>query len=1130
MQEKMKILFFYVMLAATSLVGVCRGATFNLAGNSDDAVVVTADISEPSTCLAAAELTNFVQRITGRSLQISSTSSAARRVVIGVADKIADLPEAAQAALAATDNPEASWTGTDGSTLWLAGKSDVAELYATYRFIESKLGVRWFKGATDDDPGDYVPTASALAIEPFAEFREPDFRIRRLDKCAANIRPIAYKGESTAVRSGFQVAPPYGTTVPYDAPSNDFCQFYGPRYPRRFQQLGGNHTTFLTPMPTNTFFQSHPEYFAEVGGVRTCKNQQYCLSNPDVRSNVAAYVIGQLDTWNGDGFFRFGMWDSPKDMCECTSCTALDPASAPLNEYSTPNVSTRFGLSVDDMAAQIWAKYPQATLHMWAYLTYRRPPVGVTLDPRMTVQFCSHGRCYGHSLDDANCLLNTQMRGMLKGWCSIAPKLYTYEYFVSTCPLYVCRETTEPRDLRYYKSLGLMGWKEEAFFSDATFTSSGKEKNCPDVFPSNWQWLYLTGHLLWDTSIDENALLADAESKYYGAAYTAMAKYHALRRRLWRNNRQCMGYPNGDSRRPTLLDAPGSQEELLGYLDEAEALAAGDSVRLNRISLDRKFLTTYWIAPHVAASSDGCLHASRRTTPVTLDGVGDEGAWAGCTSVTNLLDADGAAITGALGTSFSALYDDDSLYFLVDALEPDTVRSGDGVELFLDPPSTNSNVRYRIAVGADGATWGGTVENGRIAGDLGVTAAAKSSSGHWRLEIKIPAANIQTPLDGDTWRAVFRRNCANRTDATKAPACYSTCTGAVSDVATYIPMDLGKVYLKNGSFRTLKSGTPPMANNWSGGGVTTAVAIPFGKGYAISLGSYIYQVMAHDALAQSSSPRAFTYAVRARGSGTLYVRIIRYTDVYDPKVANGYTRQMYSPQTLVIGTHELTSDSRTYSGYCEIPANQWYAIAMFPSSSTVGIVVESVTVRPQNTEYATLRQALDACGDGETLLAYSAGGETPVNGAACLVAVDGFVGEAAELTGYVKSESDVRTLVAKLPLPQQDGLVSRPFITADGQLMARYAAAPEFTPSAEVPDPVLFSSNADGISLALQVMNPVKDFWYGLLAADAPGGTFSQTGDAVQHTSSTSPSCNLAAPTSTAAARFYRPAVWFLKP
>ena len=919
------------------------------------AAVVIPQAPDEATKLAAAELTNYVFRVTGRGMDVvvRAKPGGAGEVVIGTLNTLGNaVPPAIRSRLNATDNPEAACIETDGRTLWIVGKDEVADLYATYHFLESKLGIRWFQAETKEDPGDYVPKAAAVKLAPFSEFREPRFRIRRLDKCGALGSHIAVKAETAAVRNGYQVFPPYGSELPYDKPDSAVYKFYAPRCPRRSVSFGGGHTTFSQPMPVKTTFKEHPEYFALVDGKRVQDNI-YCFSNPEVQRITAEYVIGKLDKYNGDGEFLFGMHDVTHGWCECDKCRALDPV--PANGSSTPNVSTRFNIAVKNMADMIWAKWPRADLRMWAYHTYRILPVGVRQDPRMMVWFCDHGRCYGHHFDDPNCKRNVDMLNLMKGWLAVTPRVYTYEYFTCSHENYSCHEKDEAHDLRFYASLGIVGWKNEASFSDSQFWPPRKDK-AEDLrkehFPSIWQWLYVTSKMLWDPYQDEDAILDDAESKYYGPAYPAMKKYHALRRKLWMNSPVCMGYPHGDSRRPTLLDVPGAKEALLSQLDKADVLAAGDPVVAFRVGRDRTWLNRYWIKPNedIKAKAGKAFRAVRATTPIVVDGRGGEGAWAGAYYTDKLYKVSGddkGEIDASLATSFGILYDDDNLYFLVKAKEPampavlpkngGPAWEGDGVEIFLYPPEID-NRYYQIAVNPDGKTYEGVHPAGSGTAKFGVKAAGRAVKGGWQLEIKVPTGRMHALKAGETWRVLLCRNRVRRGNPL-AGHHYSSDACGYHDTTSYHPMEIGATYLKNGSFADLdKDGK---IKNWELTGANSRV-VPEGRGNAVVLNGRLYQTMAHDELGQRPEPRKMRYEFLAKGPGKINVFFCRYIDTANPKAKHGYDRK-FNPDAGKGGTFTLTDKPQLYSGEYEIPAGEWNSIALH---SQDGVKVYSVSVSP----------------------------------------------------------------------------------------------------------------------------------------------------------------------------------------
>ena len=753
--------------------------------------------AEPSTVLARDEFTNYVKRITGR-------TDACPDTVIGTVKTLnSRMPKAAAKALEKTDDIEAAWTGFDGKTLWIIGKNEVAELYATYRFFETQLGVRWFQAKTKDDPGDWVPSMEKIVLKPFADFREPAFKIRRLDACRSYGNVPATNAAICAMRNGFQINAPYATRIPYEKPETDNCRFYTPRVPHKLVDLGGDHCTFIHTFPESTF-EKNPEVFALLGGERR-KGKQYCLANKKLRDATAERIIKAFKRDGGDGQFVFGMWDTSWGWCECDACRALDANDK--SDGDMPNVSSRFVDTVNYISAKVWEKYPKADLRMWAYHTYRPFPTGPKPDARLKVCYCDHGRCYGHEMDDPNCSRNVRIYDMLKTWTKAMPYVYVYAYLFCTETFYSCNEYGMADDIRKYAKMGIKGWKEEAVFSDSKFVRPyGGGGHRIDSFPSVWQTLYVTGHMLWDPTLDENKLIAEAEEKYYGAAYPAMKEYHDYRRELWKNGRGCMGYPRGDQRRPSILDVPGSKERLLSLLEKAEKLAAGDKVRLFRIGRDRRWLTLYWIEPNEAfkRKMEKAVYVPRTTKKVVIDGLTDEEAWNDAFTVDNDLMLDcrhKKPFPEKYKTTIKVMCDKDNIYFQMTAMEPDMdkvkmhnkrgdlVWGDDSMEVILFPPSIE-NKYYQLGMTPTGGICA-EMSGAKAPGEFGAEHSGRTYPDRYVMELRVPIKGMYPLVDGEVWRFNLCRSRVLRDEFAHREEHYSI--GGIGFLSTsdYHPLIIG---------------------------------------------------------------------------------------------------------------------------------------------------------------------------------------------------------------------------------------------------------------------------------------------------------------------------------------------------
>jgi hypothetical protein len=503
---------------------------------------------------------------------------------------------------------------------------------------------------------------------------------------------------------------------------------------------------------------------------------------------------------------------------------------------------------------------------------------------------------------------------MLRDWVSAVPYVYVYAYLFCTETFYSCNEYGMADDIRKYAKMGVKGWKEEAVFSDSKFVHPfGGGGHRIDSFPSVWQTLYVTGHMLWDPTLDENKLIAEAEEKYYGAAYPAMKKYHDFRRRLWAGNSACMGYPKGDERREQLLDMPGSKERLLSLLDQAEKLASGDSVRLFRIGRDRRWLKLYWIEPNEerkAKAGKSAFCAPLSDTPVLADGRISEAVW-----------------TKSVYSEFSdrtvgAAYDSKSISFY-------STSKGAGNVFCVYPPNID-NRRYRFEVADNGRVTCEVSPGGREAGAFGARASVRKTSFGEVCEISIPVEKIHPLRAGDVWQVMFgpKGGCADWMAGN-----------------SYSPMAIGAPYEINGSFANLDA--KGKVKGWvladEGGEI-----IKEGVGNAMLLKGRMFATMAHGELRQSPVARRIRFSFRAKGEGAVRVAFYRYTDVADTNNADRFKKHTYKriahKPNGEGGTFALSSEMATYSGEYVIAPGEWCAIAFYREKSKKPAVVADVSI------------------------------------------------------------------------------------------------------------------------------------------------------------------------------------------
>ena len=927
---------FAVGLAAVLVTGAA--VAFELVGPIDCATVVVAQDAEESSVLAAQEITNYVARLTGRMLPIvREVPPTGAVLLIGTRAKFpGTVPKAALSKLNATKKTESYWIGVAENRMCIVGWEEVAELYGAYHFLEDKLGIRWFQMATKDDPGDYVPPhRDAVEIAPYVEFREPAFTERNLDMCCAATQIPAYRSQELYLRNGYRIHTcrrwwPKEKVTQFPA----IPEYYGPRVPRRRASLGGGHCIFLSCWPKDEkHFKEHPEYFALVDGKRVM-GDQHCYSNTNLLNLAADSAIRLLDGYGGLGQYCFALWDTMSGACQCEKCVAM----ATPEETKRGIESTRFHTFVNYIADRIWTKWPEADLLYLAYWTYRRPPdPRVKHDPRMPVQYCDHERCYGHAIDDPKCARNVHIFKEMQDWTKIAPYVYTYEYFSATPSTYCGGDLSFAHDLKTYHKIGLVGWKEEAVFCDSALGEPWNNQKHKDRMPSTWQRMWIAGKLSWDITLDEKALLAECESKYYGKAYPAMKKYQDLRRKLWDGNRNCLGYPTGDQRTATLLNTAGAKEDLLAFLDEAEQLAGDDKVFKARVATERRWLAAYWIEPNekLRATAGKAMKAPQVAKgAVKVDGDGSDDAWVGAAYAddfqrsVNFGNGTPTPIPAELATSLGVMQDGESLYFLVTAKEPHpeqlkakgendvNVYGDDGVELFLYPPAMD-NRYYHIAVNTKGEVYDAKCPGNESAFNLGVEAKGRVLDDRYVLEIRVPAKNMHPLVDGETWTFNVARNRTIRDDLTPKGQGWSLGAAAYHDTLAYRSLQIagGRLLIVNGAFEQVDE--KGKLENWAIAYNNAKVVNERGNRFLRLTADTVYEYLA---LGQPAKATRVRYSFRARGKGKVKTIIYSFTDTPNARAKHGYNRTFN--ETHPGETFELTEEWKSYSSEFTNPANE----------------------------------------------------------------------------------------------------------------------------------------------------------------------------------------------------------------
>jgi hypothetical protein len=511
-----------------------------LAAGKTSHVIVLQPGASASEVQAAEELRSHFKLCTGIELEVEADVASPLEmpmIVLGqgpVADALGVSPTAEEL------GEQGFRLRTVGQNIVIAGTREVGTLYGVHRFLEERLGVRWYApGVTK------TPETTALAVPSTDELRRPAFwwRHTSYEWPGRDDAFMARQGDNDG-EGGEEN--PYGLEHSHDGRAHSYFWYLHP----------------------DEFFDEHPEYFSEVGGVRLRDETQLCLTNPDVLEIVTERMLQRMEEHPEAGQHNFSQMDR-YNYCQCDACRAMN------EKYQTTG-GTQFWF-VNELAKRTSLEHPEKLVGTLAYMWTEEPPVGLEMHPNVAVWLCHmYPSCDSHPIE--SCPLNADYKRRAESWSQLTEHLYVWHYIVDFMHYYnpFPNFTAMAADMRFYRDLGVEGIYLQGMGQDG----GGGEFSL--LRP------YYGMKLLFDPDQDPTALRKDFLEGYYGAAAGAIGEYIDLllaevkdkdiHMHLYTNPAQ--GY---------LPDPVVEEAEQL--FDEAAAAASGNAELADRVTVARMPLT-----------------------------------------------------------------------------------------------------------------------------------------------------------------------------------------------------------------------------------------------------------------------------------------------------------------------------------------------------------------------------------------------------------------------------------------------------------------------------------------------------------------------------------------------------------
>jgi len=460
-----------------------------------------------------------------------------------------------------------------------------------------------------------------------------------------------------------------------------------------------------------TMQEEHPEYFALYGGKRDTDYRgtgHACFSSPGLQKETVKYLRAAFDHYDEPAM---DLW--PQDglhSCGCELCAGKSDSELV------------WGF-IDRVARELYQTHPDRLITGGAYASFAQPPASIDkFSPNVAVYISNRGR---------------RMFDVPERWQTYWDLVQTWKGKLAPGRLIRGENNRggpiHPRafakDLRALKGISL-GDIGEILRSKPPQTT-----NWPDP-ASNHLNYYVHANLLWDADQDLDALLDEYYRLFYGPAADAMQDAFEYAEQ---------NYDRTDRRRIDLAQ----QVTFIEKLHAARALT-GDDIHGARI---QKFLDELPPIEGLRTELQAQLDAGnpRDQAPVAvaqrLDSDAEPKTYTFRPKVAWLHKESALPVD----TSFSVLWDDNTLVFDIDCKEPDmanlkpgaNVWEGDSVLIFLETPRHS---HYLIQIAPDGRVFDADRNaSGRLLPEWTsqVSVESEPKKDAWRVRVRIPLAVIR---------------------------------------------------------------------------------------------------------------------------------------------------------------------------------------------------------------------------------------------------------------------------------------------------------------------------------------------------------------------------------------------------
>jgi hypothetical protein len=242
-------------------------------------------------------------------------------------------------------------------------------------------------------------------------------------------------------------------------------------------------------------FGDHPEYFAYWDGKRHVERGVHpCFTHPD----MPEIFVNEIRKGNGN----FGVNDN-LTACRCERCLEVDGDSKPY--MGMVNISESYFQLISKVAEKARRIAPNLRIGVFAYQLTNAPPESVEhVGDNVDVVLCQDTAQY---FDEERKRIDQEMSAE---WVTKCGHIRFYDYIGLSCwtPRYFPSILAD--QIKHIADIGVAGYGTHA----------------KTMIDSSMPMYYLLGRLLWDSSLDEDALIDTMITDLYGKAAEPMAAFY----------------------------------------------------------------------------------------------------------------------------------------------------------------------------------------------------------------------------------------------------------------------------------------------------------------------------------------------------------------------------------------------------------------------------------------------------------------------------------------------------------------------------------------------------------------------------------------------------------------------------